>query len=389
MIPSRPLDLGGIIGESIRIIKRIYWRAAIFLIIFTAPGLIILSFGIDKTFDGMQEVTQKYTAVSPEAPVLVRDYFLAGMSRSGSMWLYRLQYPEIFSIIDSVKTTIASKYPDSAQAKIEVRLDSIVQAVNHGSGKSTVDLILTSITSGLIILFIGIFLYILAMAAVWAALFDLSSRAFEERPFSFGPIFRQLLTRSMWLLMVQFILVLFAMLTGFGLVIGITAVISPILGVFGILASFPILIYAAIRIMFSGIALVSEESGPFEAVKRSLELTANMFWRIFGISLIVGILIYIIMILIRLPFSLILSADTDWITDFIRGNVNIPRFFAGIKNACGALILSGLLSSAITVSFFPAFLTTFYYDLRTRNDGALEYPSELETENEELSNDSV
>jgi len=193
----------------------------------------------------------------------------------------------------------------------------------------------------------------------------------------------------MWLLIVQFVLVLFAMLTGFGLVIGITAVISPILGVFGILASFPILIYAAIRIMFSGIALVSEESGPFEAIKRSLELTMNSFWRIFGISLIVGILIYIIMILIRLPFSLVLSADTDWITDFIRGNVNIPHFFAGIKNACGALILSGLLSSAITVSFFPAFLTTFYYDLRTRNDGALEYPAEAEIMNEELSNDSV
>ena len=50
MIPSRPLDLGGIIGESIRIVKRIYWRAAIFLIIFTLPGLIILSYGIDETF---------------------------------------------------------------------------------------------------------------------------------------------------------------------------------------------------------------------------------------------------------------------------------------------------------------------------------------------------
>src|SRR5579872_5743623 len=115
MIPSRPLDLGGIIGESIRIIKLIFFRAGLFLILFTLPGLLILTIGIDMTVDGLEEVTHLFTSVSPESPILVRDLVLAGKTSGTSLWMYRFQYPEVFRAIDSVKKTIDAKYPDSAE----------------------------------------------------------------------------------------------------------------------------------------------------------------------------------------------------------------------------------------------------------------------------------
>jgi len=378
MIPSRPLDLGGILGETIRIIKRIFWKAALFLVIFTVPGLIILTVGFEKTIDGAEGVAQKYTSVSPEAPILVRDYFLEGLTRSGSLWIYRLQYPAIFKSIDSVTTTILTKYADSAQEKISARLDSISNVVVQKTGMDLSDMIIGCLSEGFAWLLLGILIYMLGLAATWSSLFDLSSRAFEERPIILGPIFRLALTRSMWLLIVQYLLIILVMFTALILVVAMTSVISPILGVLAIVTSVPGMIYTGVRIMFSGIALVSEESGPLEAIKRSVSLTTDMFWRIFGISLICGILYYIIAILITQPVSFLIASDMDRIVDFIRGDFNINHLLTGIKNVLEKMILSGLVTGAITVSLFPAFLTTFYYDLRTRREGALEYPSEHE-----------
>jgi len=70
MIPSRPLDLGGIINETIRIIKLTYWRAAIVLLVFLIPGLILINVGVDEIIDESQGLVTKFTTISPDAPTL-------------------------------------------------------------------------------------------------------------------------------------------------------------------------------------------------------------------------------------------------------------------------------------------------------------------------------
>ena len=74
MIPSRPLDLGGIIGETIRIITKTYWRAALLLLIFCAPGFFVMQVGLEEAFNGLKELAQEFTSVSPDAPLIFRDY---------------------------------------------------------------------------------------------------------------------------------------------------------------------------------------------------------------------------------------------------------------------------------------------------------------------------
>lgn len=374
MIPSRALDLGGIISESFRIVKRTYWRSALLFIIFTAPGILVTHFGFDNMVTGLQNTTQEFIAVSPDAPQIVRDYLLVGMTRNKTLWLYRIQYPNVFSVIDSVKVKIDIQYPDSSQSKIWTKLDSIADLVNKQTGKSQGDKILSDIGGGLIILIVGIFFLILGSVAASGALYDLECRAYEERPLLIGPILKHSLTQSMWLFLVQYVLIFLAMIIGLGLVVGIIAAISPILGVLGILISIPAMIYSIIRILFSRVALVSEELGPFEAIKRSLDLTKGIFWRVFGITFIVVILIYIAMIFIRMPLNYAISPNLTWLMEFIRGNMDIPKLFSGVKSDIFYLQLISFISSALTIVFIPAFLTTFYYDLRTRKEGELDYP---------------
>ena len=374
MIPSRPLDLGGIIGETIRIVKRTYWRAALLFIVFTAPGILVMHYGLDNALDGGQLILQKFTAASPETPELIRDYFVSTDTKNNSFLLYRLTDPKLFHVIDSVKEKVKLKYPDSAHSRIFVRLDSIADIVDKQTGKSVGDAILSEMGSGILILFSGLFLLLLGFVASSGALYDLICRAYEERLFPLASIFRLSLTQSMWLILIQYVLIFLAMMMGLGLVLTISIAISPILAALGLLVSIFFLIYAVVRILFCTAALISEELGPIAAIKRGLDLTKGNFWRIAGISLLVGIMIWIIDVLIQTPFSLLISSDLKWITEFIRGNTNIPLLFRGIKSDIVNLEIVYFISSALSVAFAPAFLTTFYYDLRTRKEGELEYP---------------
>ena len=69
--------------------------------------------------------------------------------------------------------------------------------------------------------------------------------------------------------------------------------------------------------------------------------------------------------------------------------MNISHFFSGIKDAIAKLLIAGLVVSLITVSYFPVFITTFYYDLRTRKEGSLEYSEQSETGNGEPVNTDI
>ncbi len=386
MIPSRPLDLGGIINEALRIIKLTYWRAAIILLVFYLPGFVIIQIGLNDLIADTQDIVSKYSAVSPEAPILVRDYlFTSDNSKSFSSPLLRLQYSELYKSIDSVQDALNTKYPDSTSRRLlKKQVDSITEVVRTSNPQ------LTSIFNGelavsFFILLAGFVILILGYIGNIAAQYDLSSRAFEDRHFNFGKIFKLTLSRSMWMLLIQYILIAFAMLFGFTIVIGITYAISPVLGILGMLISFIAVAYSGVRIIFSAIALVSEELGPFEAIKRSLILTEGMFWRVIGIGLICGLLLIVVKSFIQLPFSLIISPKLTWVVECIRGNfANIPAIFANLRAgiyAWEAIIIFGTL---VCASFSPAFITTFYYDLRTRHEGTLEYSEGLPEDNLEL-----
>src|ERR1700756_1715680 len=102
MIPSRPLSIGGIIEETIRIVKHTYWRAALLLIIFTLPGFLVMHFGVIDMLDSTEVAVQKFANFSPEAPKLIRDYLFTGKYKKSTYTFFYFQYKDLFNAIDSV-----------------------------------------------------------------------------------------------------------------------------------------------------------------------------------------------------------------------------------------------------------------------------------------------
>jgi hypothetical protein len=376
MIPSRPLDLGGIIVEATRIAQKTFWRAALVLLIFCAPAFLFIHVGIERVVDGTEFAVKKCTDVAPDAPILIRDYiFLRNSStRNSSISYFRLQYHELYSAMDSLSNSLQMKYPDSASVK---ELRSKINTISRVAGATNSDFsdrIFSEMLIGLVILAIGLVLLILGLIGSNAARYDLASRAFEEREFPLKAILALVLKRNLWYLLVQYFMIGLAMLFGFGMIIGITYAISDALGAVAFVVSIFVIIYAVIRILFSGVTLVSEELGPFDAIKRSLAFTSGSFWRIFGTLFVGGIVVTVVSTIIRIPFSLIFSPNIDWLTAYIRGSgSNISELFGNIRSSIRSWELVYVIISLLTASFSPSLITTFYYDLRTRKDGVLAY----------------
>ncbi|MDP4231037.1 MAG: hypothetical protein Q8916_11615, partial [Bacteroidota bacterium] len=254
------------------------------------------------------------------------------------------------------------------------RLDSIADVAYPPSGKSAEEAIISELSGGILVSLGGVFLLALGLLAALGGWYDLACRAFEERAMPLGRILGSTLTWSMWMLLAQIAAIILSIFIALGIIVGVASVISPVLGALSFFASIVCMIYAGVRLMFCGVALVSEESGPIAAIKRSLALTQGIFWRVIGISLICGTTIYIISAIIQTPLSMAINGDIRWLLEFGRGNMSISQLLGNLKQTIRDLELVYIISSALTAIFFPAFLATFYYDLRTRKEGPLEYP---------------
>ena len=68
------------------------------------------------------------------------------------------------------------------------------------------------------------------------------------------------------------------------------------------------------------------------------------------------------------------APNTDWLLSYLRGtNLSIAAFVEGIKSTIMTIVPWTIISMGITAAFMPAFVTSFYYDLRTRLEGPLDY----------------
>jgi hypothetical protein len=122
--------------------------------------------------------------------------------------------------------------------------------------------------------------------------------------------------------------------------------------VFGVLYAF---VY--VRILFTSQAVIAENKGPIEAIKRSWNLTKGYWWRTFGIFLLVALLVF----LIQLVPSSILSAI--FIIPVARGGE--PDL---VQQQLANSVISAITSVLVTPFSLVAY-TLMYYDLRIRKEG--------------------
>ncbi|MFJ4228189.1 hypothetical protein ACIPYV_11560 [Paenarthrobacter nicotinovorans] len=155
-------------------------------------------------------------------------------------------------------------------------------------------------------------------------------------------------------------------------VVGIAVLLITAMGPGAVLIVLPlglgsviVFVWIGLKLMLAPAVIVVEHTGVYDGLLRSWRLTRNNWWRIFGITLVVAIMLGIIAQIVQIPASLAIG--------FIGGTVS-PH--PDEQNTASILMVSTIVSTAIqalvgsvTFAFQSSVSALIYMDLRMRREG--------------------
>lgn len=187
--------------------------------------------------------------------------------------------------------------------------------------------------------------------------------------------FRQMwaLARSRaWALIRLACLLVLGWLLGAALFFGLAVAVVAAVGGVGALILIPLgfggvalFIWIYIKVLVAPAAVVIEELGAVEGIRRSWQLTRGNWWRVLGITLVVAIMVGIIAQVVTIPVSLLPAFYTSVVS---------PH--GGADQAVAAAVAIAVVTAIVTAlvggvgyAFQTAVMALLYLDLRMRKDG--------------------
>ncbi|WP_284986921.1 hypothetical protein [Arthrobacter sp. fls2-241-R2A-172] len=187
--------------------------------------------------------------------------------------------------------------------------------------------------------------------------------------------FKQMWTlagRRIWPLLGVAALLTLGGLLAVAAVAGIAVLLFTAMGPMALFIVFPVglgsvvlIVWIGLKLMLAPAAIVVERTGVYDGLLRSWQLTKNNWWRIFGITLVVAIMVGIIAQIVQIPASLAATAIGGVVSphpdqDTVASTMVVSTV---ISSAIGALV------GSVTFAFQASVLALLYMDLRMRRDG--------------------
>ncbi|WP_306325646.1 DUF7544 domain-containing protein [Streptomyces venezuelae] len=193
------------------------------------------------------------------------------------------------------------------------------------------------------------------------------SRAILGRPVSLGaawqearPRLLQLLGLTLLLALISTGVVLMGLLPGL-LIGGAPGVALALLGGLGALA---VVVWLMIRFSLASPALMLERGSVTQSLKRSAKLVQGAWWRIFGITLLTQLLIFVFAMIVAIPFTVIgIAIDGDGFSGMLSGTTTTFGWPFLIVTGIG-----GVITSAITYPISAGVTVLLYVDQRIRRE---------------------
>lgn len=161
-------------------------------------------------------------------------------------------------------------------------------------------------------------------------------------------------------------------LVGAALFVGLMVLVIAALGGIGALILIPLgfggialSVWIYIKILVAPAAVVIEELGAVDGLRRSWQLTRGNWWRILGITLVVSIMVGIIAQVVTIPVSLLPAFYTSVVSPHGGPDEAIA---AAVAIALATAVISALVG-AVGYAFQTAVMALLYLDLRMRKDG--------------------
>lgn len=161
-------------------------------------------------------------------------------------------------------------------------------------------------------------------------------------------------------------------LLGAALFVGLAVAVVAAVGGMGALILIPVgfgglalSIWIYIKVLVAPAAVVIEELGAVDGLRRSWHLTRGNWWRVLGITLVVAIMVGIIAQVVTIPVSLLPAFFTSVVS---------PH--GGADQAVAAAVAIAVVTAIVTAlvggvgyAFQTAVMALLYLDLRMRKDG--------------------
>jgi hypothetical protein len=154
-------------------------------------------------------------------------------------------------------------------------------------------------------------------------------------------------------------LIIVLILLGVG---GAPAAAIAVVGVFGGIASLVLDAWFWAMFSMSAATVVLERLGPGQALARSWRLVRSSFWRVFGILLLAGLIVFVASSVLRIPFTVISAAFTS----------SSAPLAQAIRPSVASLVIGAIgsiIAGAITQPIWAGVTVLLYVDLRMRREG--------------------
>ncbi|MFD0022078.1 hypothetical protein [Streptomyces sp. NPDC058382] len=141
-----------------------------------------------------------------------------------------------------------------------------------------------------------------------------------------------------------------------------------VIGVLGALATAPLAIWLWVKFSLAPSAVVFENQGPVAALRRSSLLVRGDWWRIFGISLLAGVLAGFASYLVQLPFSFIGMFSGALGSANLGDHPNPASVLVAMSGYLVAIAIGQMISQLIVATFPPLVTGLIYVDRRIRTE---------------------
>ncbi|MEU9860317.1 hypothetical protein AB0D99_05535 [Streptomyces sp. NPDC047971] len=213
----------------------------------------------------------------------------------------------------------------------------------------------------------AILILLMATLVSAALLTVVISRAVLGRPVSIGAAWQEARPRLLRLLGLTLLLPLMSAAIVFGAMLpGILLgeVTDGALIVLGAIAGVVVVVWLMVRFSLASPALMLERQGVLQSMKRSAKLVQGSWWRIFGITLLTQLLLFIVGMIITVPFAMLaLAVDGEGLSGLASGST--PEFGWPFLIITG---IGGVITSAITYPISAGVTVLLYVDQRIRRE---------------------
>ena len=357
MIPSRPLSFIEILTETFSIFGRTFARNALFFVLLVVPGVVLVTIGLtDFTQD---------TIVSARRDIHLNETTFTALRAEGREWYARNNPLSVAAESTAVVHDPTTRFADSIAVSQKADAKKVEAYLLHTTLKNN--------SGSLVLLLAGVLLLLIGVFAFTSSSTDLACQVFEERIQEVRATLRSAFVWNVWKMLALYILYSIAAAI-LNRIFTIFARVSP--DVVGAISGIVTIgqIYMAVRCSLTVPALVSEELGPFVALRRSWQLTRLASSRILILSIMFGLILFFLTMFVTILTSIPFGNVFTWLHEFNSAPLlSVSWFLDTFPGFLSGLDAEMSIATLILFPLLPVFVTVFYYDLRTRRDGALVY----------------